>query len=94
MLIFSRLYVFCRNMAFVALLAAIASIVRIGRLKLFRKNIQISRNIPAWLRNPYTQLAIFAVVAAGLFYRYLFFYRLYSVEVLIAFAPAESAVKP
>jgi hypothetical protein len=94
MMIFSRLYIFCRNMAFVALLAAIASIIRIGRSRYFRRDVRISTNVPRWLRNPYTQLAIFSAIAVGLFYRYLFFYRLYSVEVLIAYASAETAIKP
>jgi hypothetical protein len=84
---FLKLYSFCRNMSFVAFLAAIGAVVR------YRHGVPAARlqqltdfGIQAWFADPGWQFAVFGGVGLGLFLRYLFFYRLYSVEVLIAFA--------
>jgi hypothetical protein len=116
MLVFSRLYIFSRNMAFAAFLAALAVIFRIGKNVSTERKAKLARTetvlstvlrvmktalpqtgsptklkISEWLRKPGWQLVIFLVLGFGLLYRYLFFYRLYDIEVLIAFASAKPA---
>lgn len=83
---FSRLYIFCRNMAFAALLAAVAVLFRWRRGRCAHWRALEAAGLSPWLTYPRWQFAIFATAAVALFFRYVFFYRLYSVEVLTAFA--------
>lgn len=74
--VFQELYIFCRNMAFVLLLAAI---VRAPQ-----------RHAPTAglhrLADPRWQSLIFFAVALVLFGRYLYFLRAHSIEILTAYA--------
>lgn len=90
---FSRLYIFCRNMSFVAFLAAFAVAIR-ARNRVKTKKVVSKRTkagISQWLFEPRWQFIMFGAVGVALFVRYLFFYRLYSVEVLTAFAALTAA---
>jgi hypothetical protein len=91
--IFLKLYAFCRNMSFVALVAAFVVLVqrRRGYYTDERRAVLLSyQGVPDWLTQPKWQFGIFLAAGLGLFLRYLFFYRLYSVEVLVAYATAAS----
>lgn len=87
---FSRLYIFSRNMSFVAFLAAFAVAVQALRRRTENKPKPKTRKRPRskispWLFDPRWQFILFVGIGLGLLYRYLFFYRLYSIEVLTAY---------
>jgi hypothetical protein len=92
---FSRLYIFSRNMSFVAFAAAFAVVIVAARgrpktkpkaSKSARKRRASGTSVSAWLYRPRAQFILFTAVGIALFYRYLLFYRLYSIEVLTAFS--------
>jgi hypothetical protein len=100
MLIFSRLYIFSRNMAFAFFLAAIGVLLTPlckGLSERILKNptaAEVAAALPIyerfpWLPNRYTLAVIFFVLGLVLLYRYLFFFRLYSIEVFVAYASAQ-----
>lgn len=98
--VFSRLYSFSRNMAFVGLLAAFIVAIRAAwphpaapkqatkksRAERKSSDTKDRAGISPWLFVPRWQFILFAAIGLGMFYRFVLFYRLYSVEVLRAFA--------
>ena len=89
MLIFQRLYLLFRNMAFLALSALVAVLIKRIMIGLgYWQNDQhlIHYGVKAWMLSFWTQLPVFLVLTVGLLDRFLFFYRLYSLEVLSAYA--------
>lgn len=84
---FLKLYGFCRNMAFVAIIGGISILIDIA--------IDCLSGQFSSLSDQRFQHAIFAlVVAYGMFHRYLMFYRLYSLEVFISYASSKLTVGP
>jgi hypothetical protein len=82
---FHQLYIFCRNMMFVFLLAAIAVKVRGNRRRTAVSEIE---GLPPWLGNPHWQAVVLLVVSFVLFTRYLYFFRAHSIEILTSYAYA------
>ena len=90
---FSKLYTFSRNMTFVALLAMVAVGIKgyCARCGWQPDAGHVIRmGMQPWFTQSRWQLVVFAGCAVFLFIRYLTFYRLYSLEVLVtyAFTPA------
>ncbi len=94
---FSRLYIFSRNMSFVAFAAAFAVAVVAARRhakakpksnakQSTGKRLRSRTNVSAWLYKPIPQFILFNTIGFALFLRYLLFYRLYSIEVLTHFS--------
>jgi len=85
---FSRLAVFCRNIATVALFAFAAALynsLRGGKDGVARPPI---RGIQPWLNKPSLQALLFFLVGFGIFARFLYFYRQNALEVLTTYAYA------
>lgn len=102
MLIFSRLYIFSRNMAFAAFLAAVMVLATPACRQFFRPPDQArtleetATALPIhqtfrWLPAPWVLSSILFVTGLVLLHRYLMFYRLFSVEVFTAFASSGAA---
>ena len=99
MTIFQRLYILFRNMAILSIFAAVVVVTNI--LRAAYRNSTVHKRKPAhdsppyltikfgvqpWITSPPHQLAFFAVLSLGLLDRYIYFYHLYALEVLSAFA--------
>ena len=83
---FSRLAVFCRNMATVALLALIVALyntLRVAGGYIGRRPIP---GIQPWLNEPRLQALLFFLLGLGMLSRFLYFYRLNAWEVLVTYA--------
>lgn len=76
---FLKLYGFCRNMAFVAIIGAFSILSDIAIDCLLGQVASLGDQ-----RLRYASFALF--VACGMFHRYLVFYRLYTLEVFISYA--------
>jgi hypothetical protein len=90
--IFQRLAILFRNMAFLSLTALT---VAIGKILFGTRSADhrvIYYGVPHWMLDHRMQTAIFLVLTIGLFNRYLFYYRLFVSEIVIAFAYAPSPI--
>jgi hypothetical protein len=88
---FQRLYLLFRNMAFLALCGLVAvsikrTLIGFGRLQDDRHLIHYG--VAPWMISFWGQFTVFLVLGAGLLDRFLFFYRLYALEVITAYAYA------
>jgi hypothetical protein len=85
---FSRLYNFCRNMAFASLLAAITVFTtRVWRWATGTPPPVLAvEGLPRWLSKPRWQLAAFSFTGVILYVQYLFYLRAHSIEVLTTYA--------
>jgi hypothetical protein len=85
---FSRLYHFCRNMAFASFLAAfVVVVVRIWRGSTKTPApVLVFEGLPRWLTIPRWQFVAFTLVGVLLYIRYLEYFRSHSIEVLTTYA--------
>jgi hypothetical protein len=102
MTIFQRLYILFRNMTMVSIFACFVlfpDLVRAARARCEARRLGkpepaapavphdlIEFGVQPWLLNPVNQFWFFAVLSIGLLDRYIYFYFLYSYEVISAFA--------
>ncbi|HTV26191.1 MAG TPA: hypothetical protein VMF32_00220 [Xanthobacteraceae bacterium] len=89
--IFQRLSILFRNMAFVSLVAFLLALLKQGVLpfgiRLADRHL-LFYGVQSWMLNDWVQATIFLGATIGLFDRYLFFHRLFALEVISAFAYA------
>jgi hypothetical protein len=82
---FHQEYNFSRNIAFVALLAALAVFVQWWRRAPRPVKDWEEHGVPDWMKKRSLLFVIFLLVGAVLFARYLYFYRAHSIEVLTSY---------
>jgi hypothetical protein len=93
MLIFQRLYLLFRNMGFLALSAFVAVLIKglLVRFGIWQADRHlIHYGVRPWMISFWGQFGVFLVLSVGLFDRFLFFYRLYALEVISAYAYANA----
>jgi hypothetical protein len=85
---FSRLYNFCRNMAFASVLAAVVVLVtRIWRgATATPPPVPALQGLPPWLSKPRWQLLAFGITSVLLYAQYLYYLRAHSIEVITTYA--------
>jgi hypothetical protein len=77
--VFLKLYGFCRNIAFVGLIGGTTLLIDSARIALLRGSASIPEHRWGWC-------AISLLVGIAMLFRFLKFYRLYSIEVFIGYA--------
>lgn len=91
LLIFQRLYLLFRNIGFLTLSAFLAVLIKRGLLQFgwWRPDRHlIYYGVRPWMISFWGQLIVFFVLTVALFDRFTVFYRLYSLEVISAYAYA------
>jgi len=88
---FHQLFNFSRNGAFAFFIAGLVALVegcrrRHGPRDETPAQSELAEGLPQWLNNSNAQAAIFFAVSALMFFRYLYFFRAHSIEVLTSFA--------